>query len=40
MGSNTEVLLPEEFTTQKIGMKQGNPNEIAAWRQGAQKAAA
>lgn len=40
MGSNTEVLLPEEFTTQKIGMKQGNPNEIAAWRQGQQKATA
>ena len=40
MGSNTEVLLPEEFTTQKIGMKKGNPNEITAWRQGQQKATA
>lgn len=31
-GSNTEVLLPEEFTTQKLGIKPGQPEDIAAWR--------
>ena len=30
----------QDLRTQKIGMKQGNPNEIAAWRQGQQTATA
>jgi len=37
--SNTEVLLPVEFTTQNLAMPATEPNNIAAWR-GQQAAAA
>jgi hypothetical protein len=37
--SNTEVLLPVEFTTQNLAMPAAEPNNIAAWR-GQQAAAA
>ena len=30
--SNTEVLLPVEFTTQNLAMPATEPNNIAAWR--------
>lgn len=31
-GSNTEILLPDEFTTQRLGMKSRSPDAIAAWK--------
>lgn len=31
-GSSTEILLPDEFTTQRLGMKARSPNAIAAWK--------
>jgi hypothetical protein len=31
-GSNTEVLLPVEFTTQNLAMPAAEPENIAAWR--------
>lgn len=32
LGSATEILLPDEFTTQRLGMRQKSPDEIAAWK--------
>lgn len=32
LGSATEILLPDEFTTQRLGMKHKSPDEIAAWK--------
>lgn len=32
LGSATEILLPDEFTTQRLGMKPKSPDEIAAWK--------
>jgi len=31
-GSNTEVLLPVEFTTQNLAMPAAQPENLAAWR--------
>lgn len=31
-GSATEILLPDEFTTQRLGMKARSPDAIAAWK--------
>ncbi len=31
-GSTTEILLPDEFTTQRLGMKNRSPDAIAAWK--------
>jgi hypothetical protein len=31
-GSATEILLPDEFTTQRLGMKAKSPDSIAAWK--------
>ena len=31
-GSATEILLPDEFTTQRLGMKSRSPDAIAAWK--------
>lgn len=31
-GSTTEILLPDEFTTQRLGMKSRSPDTIAAWK--------
>ncbi|WP_395748145.1 M48 family metallopeptidase [Prosthecobacter sp.] len=31
-GSATEILLPDEFTTQRLGMKSKSPDSIAAWK--------
>ncbi|WP_395736994.1 M48 family metallopeptidase [Prosthecobacter sp.] len=31
-GSATEILLPDEFTTQRLGMKAKSPDAIAAWK--------
>ncbi len=31
-GSATEILLPDEFTTQRLGMKARTPDAIAAWK--------
>jgi len=31
-GSTTEILLPDEFTTQRLGMKSRSPDAIAAWK--------
>jgi hypothetical protein len=31
-GSSTEILLPDEFTTQRLGMKARSPDAIAAWK--------
>lgn len=33
LGSATEILLPDEFTTQRLGMKARSPDAIAAWKQ-------
>ena len=32
LGSATEILLPDEFTTQRLGMKSKSPDSIAAWK--------
>lgn len=32
LGSATEILLPDEFTTQRLGMRTKSPNAIAAWK--------
>lgn len=32
LGSATEILLPDEFTTQRLGMKTQSSDAIAAWR--------
>jgi hypothetical protein len=32
LGSATEILLPYEFTTQRLGMKPKSPDAIAAWK--------
>ncbi len=32
LGSATEILLPDEFTTQRLGMKSRSPDAIAAWK--------
>lgn len=32
LGSATEILLPDEFTTQRLGMKPKSPDGIAAWK--------
>jgi len=32
LGSATEILLPDEFTTQRLGMKARSPDAIAAWK--------
>ncbi len=32
LGSATEILLPDEFTTQRLGMKSKSPGSIAAWK--------
>ncbi len=32
-GSSTEILLPEEFTTQRLGMRPKSGDVIAAWKQ-------
>jgi hypothetical protein len=32
LGSATEILLPDEFTTQRLGMKPKSPDEIVAWK--------
>lgn len=32
LGSATEILLPDEFTTQRLGMKAKSPDSIAAWK--------
>jgi len=31
-GSATEILLPDEFVTQRLGMKSKSPDSIAAWK--------
>ena len=31
-GSNTEIILPDEFITQRLGMKSRSPDAIAAWK--------
>lgn len=31
-GGATEILLPDEFTTQRLGMKNKSPDSIAAWK--------
>ncbi len=31
-GSSTEIILPDEFTTQRLGMKNRSPDAIAAWK--------
>jgi len=31
LGSATEILLPDEFTTQRLGMRPKSPDSIAAW---------
>ena len=31
-GGATEILLPDEFTTQRLGMKNKSPDAIAAWK--------
>ncbi len=31
-GSTTEILLPDEFITQRLGMKSRSPDAIAAWK--------
>ncbi len=31
-GSATEILLPDEFTTQRLGMRTKSPDAIAAWK--------
>lgn len=36
LGSATEILLPDEFTTQRLGMKSKSPDSIAAWKPTAQ----
>ncbi|MFO1486337.1 MAG: hypothetical protein U1F71_23445 [Verrucomicrobiaceae bacterium] len=35
LGSATEILLPDEFTTQRLGMKPKSPDAIAAWKSSA-----
>lgn len=32
MGSSTEILLPDEFTSRRLGMKDKSPDEIVAWK--------
>lgn len=32
LGSATEILLPDEFTTQRLGMRAKSPDAIAAWK--------